>query len=83
MRVKIFVRLKSGVLDVQGKTVEQGLLGMGFEAVSNVRVGKLIELDIDSSDADYVRSQVKEYCDKLLVNPVIESYEIGQFPEVK
>ena len=76
MRVQIFVRLKPGVLDVQGKAVEHGLLNLGMEGVSDVRVGKLIELNVDSSDTKKVESEVKRFCDALLVNPVIENFEI-------
>ena len=78
MRVQIFVRLKAGVLDVQGKAVEQGLLNLGMAGVSNLRVGKLIELDVEADSQQAMEKQVKEFCEKLLVNPVIENYEIRQ-----
>ena len=78
MRVQIFVRLKSGVLDVQGKAVEQGLLNLGMSGVSNLRVGKLIELDVEAETPEAMQKQVKEFCEKLLVNPVIENFEIRE-----
>lgn len=78
MRVQIFVRLKAGVLDVQGKAVEQGLLNLGMKGVSNLRVGKLIELDVEASSPEAMQAQVKEFCEKLLVNPVIENFEIRE-----
>jgi phosphoribosylformylglycinamidine synthase subunit PurS len=78
MRVQIFVRLKPGVLDVQGKAVEQGLLNLGMAGVANLRVGKLIELDVEAQDTQSMEKQVKEFCEKLLVNPVIENFEIRQ-----
>ncbi len=78
MRVQIFVRLKAGVLDVQGKAVEHGLINLGMDGVSNVRVGKLIELTVPDAPGKSVESQVKEFCEKLLVNPVIEDFEIRQ-----
>jgi len=78
MRVQIFVRLKAGVLDVQGKAVENGLLNLGIEGVSDVRVGKLIELSLPDVAADQIDAQVKQMCEKLLVNPVIENFEIRQ-----
>lgn len=78
MRIQIFVRLKAGVLDVQGKAVEQGLLNLGMEGVSNVRVGKLIELTIPEVAGKSAEIQVKEFCEKLLVNPVIEDFEVKQ-----
>ena len=76
MKVQIFVRLKPGVLDVQGKAVEQGLLSLGMQGVSDVRVGKLIELQIDADSVTAAEKQVKEFCEKLLANPVIENFEI-------
>ena len=78
MRVQVFVRLKSGVLDVQGKAVEQGLVNLGLKDVSNVRVGKLIELSLDPVEGKGAEAQIKEFCEKFLVNPVIEDYEIRQ-----
>ena len=72
----MLVRLKSGVLDVQGKAVENGIKSMGVEGVSGVRVGKLIELDLPGSDLAAVRPQIEILCERLLVNPIIETYEI-------
>ncbi|MCB0318313.1 MAG: phosphoribosylformylglycinamidine synthase subunit PurS [Bdellovibrionales bacterium] len=77
MRMQIFVRLKTGVLDVQGKAVEHGLEHLGLNA-SDVRVGKLIELDVDASSKNEAETKLKEMCEKLLVNTVIESYEIRE-----
>jgi phosphoribosylformylglycinamidine synthase len=76
MRMQVFVRLKSGVLDVQGKAIERGLSDNGFEGVSNIRVGKLIELDIDGKDEAACRAQAEAVCQKLLANPIIENFEI-------
>jgi phosphoribosylformylglycinamidine synthase subunit PurS len=73
MKIQILVRLKSGVLDVQGKAVEHGL---GDAALSNVRIGKLIELEIDAPNADAAKEKVTELCQKVLVNPVMETFEI-------
>lgn len=75
MRMQVYVRLKEGVLDVQGKTVENGLKNLGFDGVNNVRIGKLVEFDIAES-GEAAQVQVEEICQKLLANPVIESYEI-------
>ena len=75
MKVQVCVRLKPGVLDVQGKAVENGLIGLGFKEVSGVRVGRLIEFDVQGSN-EQAREQVKIMCDKLLCNPIIENYEI-------
>jgi phosphoribosylformylglycinamidine synthase len=76
MRVQVFVRLKEGVLDVQGKAVENGLQHLGFEGIQNVRIGKLIELDVTGVPKNEVPARVQEVCDKLLANPIIEDYEI-------
>lgn len=76
MKIQVFVRLKAGVLDVQGKAVEKGLHDIGFGEVSNLRVGKLVEFEVEGSDEAKAKSRVKEMCDKLLSNTVIESYEI-------
>ena len=80
MRVQILIRLKSGVLDVQGKVVEHGLLEMGFGQISNVRIGKVVELDLEEANPDRVRVTIEEICDKLLANPIIENYEIKTTP---
>lgn len=73
MKVRIFVTLKSGVLDPQGKAIHHALESMEFTGVKNVRAGKLIELEVadDVSDEDIARM-----CDKLLANTVIENYQI-------
>ena len=76
MKVRVYVRLKPGVLDVQGKAVEQGLHGLGYSEVAQVRVGKLIELEVDADSLDAAKPKVEEMCKTLLANTVIENYEI-------
>lgn len=76
MKIQVLVRLKPGVLDVQGKAVEKGLVDLGFGDVSNLRVGKLIEFEVNDSNAEQAQQRVKEMCDALLTNTVIENYEI-------
>ncbi|MBN8548869.1 MAG: phosphoribosylformylglycinamidine synthase subunit PurS [Deltaproteobacteria bacterium] len=76
MRVQVLVRLKGGVLDVQGKAIERGLADNGFQDLNNIRVGKLIELDVEAASEDSARKQVETVCQKLLANPIIENYEI-------
>ena len=66
--------LKPGVLDVQGKAVENALHGLGWPAVSNVRIGRVIEFDLAATDAATADAEVKAMCEKLLANTVIESY---------
>ncbi len=78
MKIRVFVRLKTGVLDVQGKAIETGLNGLGFKEVSNVRVGKLIEFEVAGSDFNEAKGRVEEMCRTLLANTVIESFEIVQ-----
>lgn len=78
MRYQVLVRLKEGVLDVQGKAVETGLRDQKFDAIKNVRVGRVIELDVDGLSKDAARKQVEDVCKILLANPVIEQYEIKE-----
>ncbi len=73
-RVKIDVTLIKSVLDPQGKTVLTSLHSMGFDAAKDLRVGKFFDLTIDASSKDEANEHVKDICDKLLVNPVIEEY---------
>ncbi|MED5395632.1 MAG: Phosphoribosylformylglycinamidine synthase subunit PurS [Alphaproteobacteria bacterium MarineAlpha3_Bin4] len=76
MKAKIHVTLKSGVLDPQGKAVEQALGSLGFAGVSGVRQGKYIELDLDETDRAKAQANVEKMCEKLLANTVIENYSI-------
>ncbi|HWH45912.1 MAG TPA: phosphoribosylformylglycinamidine synthase subunit PurS [Thermoleophilaceae bacterium] len=69
-RARVLIRPKEGILDPQGQTVERALPALGFEGVGHVRVGRLVELEVDDV------SQVAEMCEKLLANPLIEDYEI-------
>ena len=73
MKVRIFVTLKDGVLDPQGKAIHHALESLDFSGVNDVRAGKLIELDVDASVS---RADIEKMCDKLLANTVIENYEI-------
>ncbi len=76
MRAKVHVFLKPGVLDVQGKAVENALHGLGWPGVSNARVGKTVEFDMDGSDPAAAEQEVKRMCEQLLANPVIESWRV-------
>jgi phosphoribosylformylglycinamidine synthase subunit PurS len=75
MRATILVRPKSGILDPQGAAVETALDHLGF-AVSGARVGKVVDLEVDSADETEARVQVEKMCEQLLANPLMESYEI-------
>jgi phosphoribosylformylglycinamidine synthase subunit PurS len=76
MKARIFVTLKNGVLDPQGKAIGHALNNLGFEAVGEVRQGKLIDIEIAEPDQGRAKAQLKEMCEKLLANTVIEKYEI-------
>jgi phosphoribosylformylglycinamidine synthase len=73
MQVRVLVRLKPGVLDPQGRAVHHALEGLGFEGVGDVRVGRMIELDLaDGTD----EASIRQMCEKLLANTVIENFQI-------
>jgi len=76
MKARVFVTLKNGVLDPQGKAIGHALNGLGFSAVGEVRQGKVIELDLSERDETKARAALKEMCERLLANTVIEKYEI-------
>jgi len=70
VKAKVLIRPKDGILDPQGKAVERSLPALGFEGISEVRVGRLVELEVDDP------GQLDSLCEKLLANPLIEDYEI-------
>jgi len=74
MRVKIFVSFKDGVLDPQGKAVERSLHTLGYNEVRDVRMGKYLEIELEAASREAAETRVREMCDKLLANPVIEDY---------
>jgi len=76
MKATVYVRLKAEVLDPQGEAVRRALAHMGVDGVRGVRVGKLIELDIEAADVDDARAMLKRAADELLANPVMEDYEV-------
>jgi phosphoribosylformylglycinamidine synthase PurS subunit len=76
MRARVFVTLKPSVFDPQGRTIVEALHSMGYGGVGDVRQGKYFELDVDAADAGAARALASEVADKLLANPVIESYRI-------
>lgn len=76
MKARVFVTLKNGVLDPQGKAIGHALNNLGFAAVGDVRQGKLIEIELAETDEGKARGELKEMCEKLLANTVIEKYEI-------
>ena len=74
-KVKIYVTLKDGVLDPQGKTVKNALDKMGYKNLEEVRIGKYIEIDAVNGDKEKLSKEINEICDKLLANPNIEKYK--------
>ena len=76
MKARVFIRLKSGVLDPQGKAIGKALANLGFAGVGEVRQGKLIELELAETDPAKAKAALTAMCKQLLVNTVIESYEI-------
>jgi len=76
MKARVTVMLKQGVLDVQGQAVGHALASLGFAGIASVRQGKVIELDLNEGDAALAEVQVRDMCDRLLANTVIESYRI-------
>lgn len=76
MKVQVLVRLKSGVLDVQGKAVEHGIESLGYKNVNAVRIGKLIEFEMEEGNLESAKKKAAELCDKFLVNTIIENYEV-------
>ena len=76
MKIKVIVTLKNGVLDPQGKAIQQTLNGMGFSSVNEVRQGKFFEVDVNEKDEANAKIKVEDMCKKLLANLVIENFEI-------
>ena len=76
MKARVHVTLKNGVLDPQGAAVKHSLGTLGFDGVGRVRQGKIIELELSETDATKAEAQVKDMCEKLLANTVIEDYSV-------
>ena len=76
MKIKVIVTLKEGVLDPQGKAIQQTLNGMGFSNVNQVRQGKYFDIEVNDSDETKAKEKVEDMCKKLLANLVIEDYKI-------
>ena len=76
MKATVLIRPKPGILDPQGEAVESSLQHLGFP-VTEARVGRLVDLEVDAADPDAARAQLERMCEQLLTNPLIESYEIA------
>jgi len=78
MKARVVVTLKKSVLDPQGQAVGRALGALGFGEVKDVRLGKIIELDLDTADAAEAQKRVRDMCEKLLANTVIEEYRVEE-----
>lgn len=76
MRAKVAISFREGVLDPEAVAIERSLKGLGFDTVTAVRRTKLLEIDLAETDRATAEARVREMCDKLLANPVIESYRV-------
>ena len=76
MLARVSVNLKPSILDPQGKTVKSALESLGFKGIKNVRVGKLIEVEMNHGKATTAKKDVERMCQKLLANPVVETYRV-------
>ncbi len=76
MKARVTVTLKNGVLDPQGQAIEGSLASLGFGGVNSVRQGKVFDLEVEGTDVEAARSQIKAMCEKLLANTVIENFAI-------
>ena len=81
LKVRVLIRPKEGILDPQGQAVERALPALGYEGVSHVHVGRLVELELAGGSPSDVSARVEEMCERLLANPLIESYEVQPLDE--
>lgn len=76
MRARVFVRLKRGILDPQGTAVKRALEGLGYREVEDLRVGRVLEMELDATQPDQARGRLEEMCRRLLANPVTEEFTV-------
>ena len=76
MKLRVLIRLKPGILDVQGSAVQRALAGLGFADLRELRVGKLVDIEVDATTPAAARQRVDEMCRKLLANTILEDYTI-------
>jgi len=77
MKARVVVTLKSGVLDPQGKAIERALKSLGVDGVASVRQGKVFDIEMDATDGEAAARTLKEACEKLLANTIVENYAIS------
>ena len=80
MKAKVYITLKPGLLDAQGKTIKGALGSLGFKGVTEVRIGKYVEIELNHARRTAAKQDVERMCRKLLANPVIERYRIELVP---
>ena len=76
MKAQVYITLKPGLLDAQGKTIKSALEALGFKGVADVRMGKYVEIELNGAKAALAKKDVERMCQKLLANPVVETYRI-------
>ncbi len=76
MKLRVLVRLRPGIMDVQGAAVQRALVGLGFGDLRDLRVGKVIEVDVDAPSVEAARARLDDMCKQLLANPILEDYTI-------
>lgn len=76
IKARVLVRLKRGILDVQGSAVKRALAGLGYTDLVELRIGKIIELEVDAQDRTAAAARVEEMCRKLLANPITEDFAV-------
>jgi phosphoribosylformylglycinamidine synthase subunit PurS len=80
--LRVLVRLKPGIMDVQGTAVQRALVGLGFSDLSELRIGKVIEMEIEAPTSEHARARADEMCRRLLANPILEDYVVEVVGEV-
>jgi phosphoribosylformylglycinamidine synthase len=76
IRARVLIRLKQGILDVQGSAVKRALAGLGYTDLADLRVGRVIEVEVEAADSAAARRRIDEMCRRLLANPVTEDYTV-------
>ena len=82
MTLRVLIRLKPGIMDVQGTAVQRALHGLGFSELTALRIGKVVEMDLEVASIEGARARAEDMCRKLLSNPVLEDYEIHVLGDV-
>ena len=76
MKARVYITLKAGLLDAQGKTIKSALESLGFAGVQDVRMGKYVEIELNHTTASKAKREAERMCQKLLANPIVETYRV-------